>query len=57
MAAHPCQVEWRASSYCSNPVDAFQWLGCEADLSAASRETFAHAPGGAVHELRSRTMA
>ena len=47
-AARPCQVEWRASSYCSKAVDAFQWLAFEADLSAANRQTFAPAPGGAV---------
>ena len=55
-AARPCQVEWRASSYCSKAVDAFQWLAFEADLSAASRQTFAPAPGGAVRVLRAGTL-
>ena len=52
----PCQVEWRASSYCSKAVDAFQWLGFEADLSLASRQTFALEPGGAVRVLRDGTL-
>ena len=86
------QVEWRASSYCSKAVDAFQslakltrtpcglqlvrtgyayqprpyrtyrvpwqprWLAFEADPSAASRQTFAPAPGGAVRVLRAGTL-
>ena len=84
------QVEWRASSYCSNAVDAFQaltqqltltltqtqtltlsltvtltltltltltqWLAFEADPSAASRQTFAPAAGGAVRVLRAGTL-